>query len=122
MGPSNKHGDPDESDLTPSETKAREALTTDGWNSFRNVCKSAAPTTSRKHVRRSVRLARIVWYLSRSSSITPEVVSELTGVKDNTARDDLGVLQNGTCPLIRHVVRSKPVAYEPNFEMFQLRS
>jgi hypothetical protein len=119
MGPSNKHGDPDESDLTPSETKARQALTKDGWNSLRNVCKSSAPTTSRRHVRRSVRLARIVWYLSQSSSITPAMVCELTGVKDNTARDDLDVLRNGECPLIRHVIGSKPVAYEPICEVFQ---
>jgi DNA-binding NtrC family response regulator len=116
MGPSAKN-DPDEAKLTRSEEAAKAALTTSGWTSFCEIVRSAPPTKSRKVVRVSVRLARIIWYLSERKTISVEDAAEITGIaggseeeeqvekkkNQTTARKDLEYMSHGQKPINRMV-------------------
>jgi len=118
MGPS-ENGDPNESDLTPSESKAKDALTAPGWEAFRRLLNlRQQPTKSTAVVRVSVRLSRIIWYLSVNDSITWNIAGLLSEVAEATAKKDLETLAGSNGPaLIAKVTRSdrdrsKAEAYE----------
>lgn len=104
--------DPPELNLTPSESAAKAALTAEGWEIFKEIVRHA--DGGNRGVPVSVRLARIVWYLSRSGTVKPALVTELTGKTDNTSRQDLKRLagerdddgpDESQCALIRRVQR-----------------
>jgi hypothetical protein len=81
--------------LLPSERKALEVLTAEGWSIFKKLLSDAPPTKSKDVLRVSVRLARVIWYVSQAETITVKILQELTGVKsDQTARGDLAILAN----------------------------
>ena len=85
----------DEGQLLPSERRAQEVLTREGWEIFKSLVKKAPGTKSGKVVRVSVRLARIVWYVSQNESVNWRIVRDLTGVKaEETAVRDLAALAN----------------------------
>jgi len=85
----------DENQLVPSERKALEVLTAEGWSIFKKLLSDAPPTKSKDILRVSVRLARVIWYVSQAETITVKLLQELTGVKsDQTARGDLAILAN----------------------------
>jgi hypothetical protein len=85
----------DENQLLPSERKALEVLTAEGWSIFKKLLSDAPPTKSRDILRVSVRLARVIWYVSQAETITVKILQHLTGVKsDQTARGDLAILAN----------------------------
>lgn len=85
----------DENQLLPSERKALEVLTAEGWSIFKKLLSDAPPTKSKDILRVSVRLARAIWYVSQTESINVKILQELTGVKsDQTARGDLAILAN----------------------------
>jgi len=85
----------DENQLLPSERKALEVLTAEGWSIFKKLLSDAPPTKSKDVVRVSVRLARVIWYVSQAETITVKTLQDLTGVKsDQTARGDLAILAN----------------------------
>jgi DNA-binding NtrC family response regulator len=85
----------DENQLLPSERKALEVLTPEGWSIFKKLLSDAPPTKSKDVLRVSVRLARVIWYVSQAETITIKILQELTGVKsDQTARGDLAILAN----------------------------
>lgn len=117
LGPSVLVEDPLEDNLTPSEARAKACLTSAGWDRFRRLCK-AAPPTQGNGVRVSVRLARLVWYVSLSPSITWKVAKRVTGASQNTDLRDLKLLADGPTPLLKPVPDSKPAAYERVSEMF----
>jgi len=85
----------DENQLLPSERKALEVLTAEGWSIFKKLLSDAPPTKSKDILRVSVRLARVIWYVSQAETITVKILQHLTGVKsDQTARGDLAILAN----------------------------
>jgi hypothetical protein len=85
----------DENRLLPSERKALEVLTAEGWSIFKKLLSDAPPTKSKDVLRVSVRLARVIWYVSQAETITVKTLQDLTGVKsDQTARGDLAILAN----------------------------
>jgi DNA-binding NtrC family response regulator len=85
----------DENQLLPSERKALEVLTAEGWSIFKKLLSDAPPTKSKDVLRVSVRLARVIWYVSQAETITVKTLQDLTGVKsDQTARGDLAILAN----------------------------
>jgi hypothetical protein len=124
LGPSVK-GDPDEQRLTASEAAAKAALTPDGWKSFSEIVGSAPPTKSPRVIRVSVRLARIVWYLSQRLVISVDDAARITRYQgetsvsgdradanknETTARKDLEHLARDPMALIR-VVKDSSKAY-----------
>lgn len=95
----------DENQLLPSERKALEVLTAEGWSIFKKLLSDAPPTKSKDILRVSVRLARVIWYVSQAEPITVKTLQELTGVKsDQTARGDLAILANYD---LKHLTKRK---------------
>jgi hypothetical protein len=85
----------DDKQLLPSERKAQEVLTHEGWTIFKRLVSEVPDTKSGEIARISVRLARIIWYLSQREFVNWHIVRELTGVKsENTAVRDLAILAN----------------------------
>jgi hypothetical protein len=85
----------EENQLLPSERKALEVLTAEGWSIFKKLLADAPPTKSKDVLRVSVRLARVIWYVSQAETINVKILQDLTGVKsDQTARGDLAILAN----------------------------
>jgi len=60
----------DENQLLPSERKALEVLTAEGWSILKKLLSDAPPTKSKDVLRVSVRLARVIWYVSQAETIT----------------------------------------------------
>ncbi|HEX8147936.1 MAG TPA: sigma 54-interacting transcriptional regulator [Pyrinomonadaceae bacterium] len=88
-------GHMDEKQLLPSERRAQEVLTREGWRVFKSLVSKAPRARGRRVVRVSVRLARIVWYVSQKESIDWRTARDITGVKsEETAVRDLAVLAN----------------------------
>ncbi|HEV2991144.1 MAG TPA: sigma 54-interacting transcriptional regulator [Candidatus Angelobacter sp.] len=107
FGPSSAE-DPEESNFTPSEREARNALKPEGWQAFKRLAASAPKTKSGSVVRASVRLSRVIWYLSQSDSITWPIAAKLSDVSPNIAIQDLKILANQRGPsLIRCVDEGK---------------
>ena len=84
----------DENQLLPSERRALEVLTAEGWSIFKKLFSDAPPIKSKDVLRVSETGLR---YLVRFSSrdYHRKILQELTGVKsDQTARGHLGILAN----------------------------
>lgn len=83
----------DEEHLLPSERRAREVLTREGWEVFKKLVGRPPAAKNGRVVRVSVRLARIVWYVSQNVSINWRIARDLTEVRsEETAVRDIAAL------------------------------